>query len=65
MSSILHWYVVDSDGDLTGPFTDYAEAERRARQGSAAVEEYTYEYAESQIVWTPDGSNVWPPNSDT
>ena len=40
----------------------FEEAKRIAeKNGRYAVKEETYEYTDSRVCWTPDGSDTWPP----
>lgn len=54
--------VIDRDGDNTGTLFDTKdEAVTSARNlgPDYAVEMLTYSYDDSELVWTPDGSDSW------
>ena len=46
------------EGDLE--YEDFNEAKEDAGKDHAVIER-RYEYADSGLVWTPDGSSHWPP----
>jgi hypothetical protein len=48
----------DSEGDHE--FDTLQDAIDAAPDGHAVVMR-TYEYDDSELVWTPDGSDTWPP----
>ena len=61
---IYRYVLVDRKGvEDDDELDDYQEAVDKA-QGfgtSHAVVERTYTYSDSELIWTPDGSKVWPP----
>ena len=63
MAQIERYVLVDRDNtEGDHEFDDYQEAERAADENHAVIARiYTYE--DSELVWTPDGSNQWPPGS--
>jgi hypothetical protein len=44
-------------------YTSFSEAKRIASITGFAIVERTYEYSDEELVWTPDGSDVWPPEA--
>ena len=61
MSEILRFVLVDRDDNED--LYEY-EAGREAIENAGAdhaVIMRTYEYSDSELVWTPDGSDMWPP----
>ena len=56
------WVTEDREG-LEGnhEYTRYDDAKAHAARLGHAVKERTYEVADSELVWTPDGSAIWPP----
>lgn len=63
MSEITRYVLVGRDNtEGNTEYTDYDEAVRAAMaNGHTAVIERVYTYEDSGLVWTPDGSNNWPP----
>ena len=52
--------------DKTGEEGDYeydscAEAELDAARWGCAVVERLYSYTDSELLWTPNGEDTWPP----
>lgn len=63
-AEILRYVLVDRDdneGDYE--YTTLAEAKADAGDDHAVVER-TYTYDDSELVWTPDGSDTWPPKAE-
>ena len=61
--SILRYVLVDADnveGDYEHPTLQ--EAEKQAGSTHAVIER-TYEYSDSELVYTPNGARTWPPPS--
>jgi hypothetical protein len=59
--NILRYVLVDSnniEGDHE--FEHYDEAVQACDDDHAVIER-TYEFSDSELVYTPDGGNVWPP----
>lgn len=57
-------YVLVNEDDVEDDyeFDSYQEALREAqRRGNVAIVERTYVYDDTSLVWTPDGSETWPP----
>jgi hypothetical protein len=64
MSTICRYVLVDrNDQEEDHEYDSYPEAENEAkgRGNTHAVIERTYRYDDSELVWTPDGSDQWPP----
>lgn len=62
MAEILRYVTIDKDGeDGEDEFETAREAIEAARRIGGAVMMRTYEYADSELVWTPDGGDTWPP----
>jgi hypothetical protein len=62
MSEILRFVTVspeDVEGDHE--YDTEQEAIDAAPEGHAVIMR-TYEYTESELVWTPDGGDLWPPS---
>ena len=58
---ISKYVLVDQYGETESAVYDsYQEAEREAGSTHAVIE-YQFEYADSELVYTPDGSGTWPP----
>ena len=59
--SITRYVLVDRDNNEQDyEFENYQEAQLSALGKGFAVIERTYEFADSELVWTPDGGRVWP-----
>lgn len=62
MSEIRRYVLVDEDdNEQDHEYDRYEDAEREATMQGFAIVARTYEYADSELVWTPDGSDTWPP----
>ena len=56
---------MDRNGEAYGLLlNDFEEAQGRADALGYAVDEYTFEYSDSNLVYTPDGSTTWPPTNE-
>lgn len=65
MATITRYALVDRNNEESGDFDTYAEAEEAAkREGDVAVVAVEFEYSDTCLVWTPDGSVTWPPTND-
>lgn len=72
MAEILRYALVDSHGnevderewDALWQATDAARTRTRQVEPTAVVRRI-YVYEEDELVWTPNGSNVWPANLPT
>jgi hypothetical protein len=55
-------YVLVSKGNQEGDheYEEYDEAVEAAGDDHAVIERQ-YEYADSELVWTPNGGDTWPP----
>lgn len=65
MTSIHRYVLVDEENqELDYEFMNYKEAEEVAGNDHAVVRRI-YEYSDSELVYTPNGSNNWPPATKT
>jgi len=65
MAMIERYVLVDKqDNEDTHEYDDFAEAKRDAGD-SHAVTARIYEYIDSELAWTPDGTDSWPPKKGT
>ena len=63
MSTITRYVLVDADdNEQDYEYERYTEAESDARRDGFAVIAREYVYDDSELVWTPDGSDSWPPD---
>lgn len=61
-ATITRYVLVDrNDVEQDYEYEHLDEAKIRAGQQDCAVLAREYEYADSDLVWTPDGSYTWPP----
>lgn len=61
MASISKYVLVSSDDvEDDYEYDSYSDAVEEARKRGYAVISREYEYSYSALVWTPDGSDVWP-----
>ena len=61
MSNIRRYVLVDAGGiEQDYEYATLQEAIAAAGETDAVVER-TYVFYDSELVWTPDGSDVWPP----
>ena len=57
--------VVDRDDTKINDHEKFDDAKAEAQAaGDCAVIEETYEYTDSKVSWTPNGSDTWPPEPD-
>ena len=63
--TIEMFQVIDINGVATETtiYRTKEEAVEAAGQDQA-VEMLTFEYSDSELVWTPDGSDTWPPEDN-
>jgi len=69
MSTIELYMVHDShDAEWSGPYADYDDAKEVAQEYSDAgdgepfaVITQQYEYIDSDLAWTTNGDDTWPP----
>jgi hypothetical protein len=62
MAQIERYVLVTSDDqELDHEYESFEEAMGDALEQGCAVIERVYEYSDSTLVWTPDGSDRWPP----
>lgn len=64
---ITRYVVSDEDGNELDTEYDTLDDARSAAQsyGDCAVIERTYVYDDSQLVWTPNGGDTWPPEANS
>lgn len=63
MDKVETYVVVDPDGQYVGYEVDTqcaAVADAQERGPSHAVVRLTYEFSDSDLVWTPNGEKSWP-----
>ncbi len=61
MSEIRRYVLVDADdNEQDYEFANYQDAYASAQKQNMAIIARTYEYSDSELVWTPTGSNEWP-----
>lgn len=61
MTDIRKYVLVGRDDvEQDYEYLNYQEAEENARRQDCAVIARTYTYEDSDLVWTPDGSDTWP-----
>lgn len=67
MAEIRKYVVVDSDDNESDyEYDTFDEAKTAAmKQGDSAVSCNIYEYSDRELVWTPDGGIIWPPDPST
>lgn len=65
MSELRRYVLVDRD-DVPGDweYDNFDEAQRAAWQRGQAVLERTYTWEDDALIWTPDGSETWPPQPE-
>lgn len=60
MASIERYVLVDRNGyEKDHEYESFDEARHDAGDDHAVIER-VYEYDDSSLVWTPDGSGTWP-----
>lgn len=66
MSEIRKYVIVGPDnGEDFGDYDLFDDAQTEAiRRGDSAVIARIYEFADSELVWAPDGADTWPPTDD-
>lgn len=64
MASIYRYVLVDeADNEEDAEYDSFDEAlfAAQARGGDVAIIAREFEYTDSELVWTPHGEDVWPP----
>lgn len=57
---LVRYVLVDLNDNESDEYDRYDQAED-ACDSEHAIVQRTYEYTDSELVYTPDGGNVWPP----
>lgn len=61
MSEIYRYTLADRDGtEGDYEYDTLDEAKKGATNGQAVIR-HVYEWSDSMLAWTPDGSDIWPP----
>jgi hypothetical protein len=64
MSEIQRYVLVGRDGtEEDYEYSEYTEAYESANRRNMAVVARVYVYEDSELIWTPDGSDAWPPTT--
>jgi len=64
MAKILRYVLVDrNDQEGVEEYDSFDDAVAAADDDHAVIERQ-YEYSDSELAWTPDGSAVWPPRKN-
>lgn len=64
MSEIRRYVVVDrDDNEEDFEYESFEDAKSSASRSGGAVICRTYVYDDHELVWTPDGSSSWPPET--
>lgn len=62
MSQISRYVLSDWNGvERDYEYDNYADAELDAARERCAVVERLYTYTDSELLWTPNGEDTWPP----
>jgi hypothetical protein len=62
LAEIRRYILVDTDDtELDPEFDSFTEAQEQAQASGCAVAARIYEYSDTELVWTPDGGDTWPP----
>lgn len=65
MSEIRKYILVDRNDEEVGDYFDDFDAAKRAAASDCAVVAHVFEYADQELVWTPNGDQgSWPPDDD-
>ena len=66
MAEIQKYVLVDQDDvEQDWEYDTFREAQNAAQdQGNLAIIARTYEYTDSELAWTPNGSGTWPPHAE-
>lgn len=63
MSEIQRYVLVDKDNQEDDyEYDQYSNAYETAKRRNCAVVARVYVYDDSELIWTPDGSDTWPPS---
>lgn len=59
---LLRYVIVDAEeNEEDWEYDRFEQAKNVARRRGHAVVVRTYEYTDTALVWTPNGSDTWPP----
>ena len=64
MAEILRYVLVDRENNEGDYEYHSLKGAVEAAGSDEAVIERTYEYSDSELAWTPDGDDVWPPRKE-
>ena len=59
--TIEMYQLVNLSGEADGPLYKSIDEAREDADGTQAIDMITFEYSDRELVETPDGCNVWPP----
>ena len=63
--NIEKFQIIDIDGVGSGdPLYETLDEARKNAIGDQAVEMLTFEFTDSELVWTPNDGDTWPPERD-
>lgn len=64
MSATIERYVLVDRDDIEGDheYESLDEAKAAAAKYRSAVIARSYVYDDSELIWTPDGGDIWPPS---
>lgn len=64
MSQLSRYVLCNKEGvELDYEYDNYADVELDAGRWQCAVVERLYTYTDSELIWTPNGADTWPPQS--
>ncbi|MGI6797905.1 hypothetical protein [Gordonia sihwensis] len=61
MAEIRKYILVNINDEEVGDYYDTLEEAKRAAGRDYAVAAHVYEYSDSELLWTPNGDDRWPP----
>nr|WP_296763914.1 hypothetical protein [Rhodococcus sp. (in: high G+C Gram-positive bacteria)] len=64
MSEVYKYVLVDDSDEERAEYDDYHEAVSAAEHWGYAIVTHTYEFADSELTWTPNGEDTWPPKDE-
>ena len=60
--TIERYRLVDGEGRAGDFLFDTLEEAREANDGTHAIEALMFEFSDTELLETPDGGDVWPPD---